>query len=342
MRIESNHGEQHSLHHLIHGLHPMISLLQEQDIKYLPILKQAGIPTEALSQPEYAITPSQEIGFTTAIYQHLDLPELGLLMGPRYHLSSYGMLGLAAMTSSNLAECFKVMMENIILTWTYFKTTMYTEKELGYIEMEPTRDLGECMQYMIDRDLSAACMIAHDALECELELTRVEFSRPATSYPQKYEEVFKCPVAFNAQHNRICFDKHWLDKPLPKAQPDTSRIFVAQCQEIARSLRKKYSFAEHVRYHLLNTGSETPSLDSVASALNTTPRTVQRKLAAEDIRFQELLDDVRVSISSEFLVTTRLPIEEIAFRVGYGDAAAFSNAFKRWKGVSPKHYRNSW
>lgn len=339
MRIESDHGEPQSLRHLIYGLNPLISWLKEQEIDYLPLLKRAGIPEEALSKPEYTITPSQEIGFTRDVYQSLGRPELGLLIGPRYHLSSYGMLGLAAMSSRDLFHCFKVIFENIVLTWTYFKVTLYTEGESAYLQMDPVRDLGQSLQFMIERDLSAAYLIAKEALEQELPLISVEFKHPETNYPEKYNEVFGCPALFNANFNRISFDKRWLAEPLAKSEPETSRIFAAQCRSIAASLKAKYSFAEHIRYHLLNSSRESPSLETIAKILNTTPRTIQRKLLTEDTSFQELLDDVRISVSTEYLLTTKLTIEEIADRVGYSDAAAFSNAFKRWTGIAPTGYR---
>jgi AraC-like DNA-binding protein len=339
MRIESDHGAPQSLRHLLYGLHPLISWLKEQGIDHQPFLKRAGVPLEALSQPEYTITPGQEIGFIQDVYQSQQFPELGLIMGPRYHLSSYGMLGLAAMTSGDLFHCYKVVFDNIVLTWTYFKVSLYTEKERAYLQMDPIRDLGGSVQYMIERDLSAAWFIANEALDKELPLLSVEFKHPETSYRKKYEEIFHCPVGFNAQYNRFGFETRWLEEPLAKSEPETSRIFAAQCEEIASSLTKEFSFTEHIRHLLLNSTQESPSLETIATRLNTTSRTVQRKLVAEKTSFQELVDDVRVNVSTEYLLTTKQSIEDIAERVGYSDAAAFSNAFKRWTGTSPSAYR---
>ena len=339
MRIESDHGAPQSLRHLLYGLHPLISWLREQGIDHQPFLKRAGVPLEALSQPEYTITPGQEIGFIQDVYQSQQFPELGLIMGPRYHLSSYGMLGLAAMTSGDLFHCYKVVFDNIVLTWTYFKVSLYTEKGRAYLQMDPIRDLGGSIQYMIERDLSAAWFIANEALDKELPLLSVEFKHPETGYRKKYEEIFHCPAVFNAQYNRFGFETPWLEEPLAKSEPETSRIFAAQCEDIAASLTKEYSFTEHIRYFLLNSTQESPSLEAIAAMLNTTSRTIQRKLVAEKTSFQELVDDVRINVSTEYLLTTKLSIEDIAERVGYNDAAAFSNAFKRWTGISPSAYR---
>lgn len=39
------------------------------------------------------------------------------------------------------------------------------------------------------------------------------------------------------------------------------------------------------------------------------------------------------------LITTALPIKEIASGVGYSDTYTFSKAFKRYAGASPNAYR---
>ncbi|GAB3101444.1 AraC family transcriptional regulator [Aestuariicella hydrocarbonica] len=339
MHIESNHGSPQSLRHLVQGLLPLINWMETQGIDKAPILKHAGIPLDALSQPDYSITPSQEICFTCEAYRAANQPDLGLLIGPTYHLSNYGMLGLAAMTSRDVFECYQVILENILLTWTFFRCSIYTEGDLAYLQMEPIRDLGASLQYMIERDLSAGRQIASEALDQILPVVSVEFQHPPTGHADKYIEVFGCEAKFNAKHNRIGFEKYWLEQPLPKADAITSSVFTSQCQEIAKSLRAKHSFAEHIRYHLLNSNFDTPSLDAVARVFNTTPRTIQRKLASESVSYQELLDDVRESVSTEYLLSSDLTIEEISERIGYNDAAAFSNAFKRWTGVSPTQYR---
>ncbi len=40
------------------------------------------------------------------------------------------------------------------------------------------------------------------------------------------------------------------------------------------------------------------------------------------------------------LQSDRLRIGEIAYLLGYADAAAFATAFKRWEGETPSQYRS--
>lgn len=56
---------------------------------------------------------------------------------------------------------------------------------------------------------------------------------------------------------------------------------------------------------------------------------------------QRFLMKFRITKASDLLYNTDLPIRNIAYSCGYSDPLAFSKAFKKIKGVSPKEYRNN-
>jgi len=69
-------------------------------------------------------------------------------------------------------------------------------------------------------------------------------------------------------------------------------------------------------------------------------RTLQRKLAEQGTTFATLLGQVRFSQALYLLEHADSPIYEIAFVLGYQDAASFYRAFKQWSGGrTPESYR---
>jgi AraC-like DNA-binding protein len=80
-------------------------------------------------------------------------------------------------------------------------------------------------------------------------------------------------------------------------------------------------------------------MDGVAKQICTTVRTLNRKLSAEGTSFTQILDDVRCNLSSEYLRTTKLSIDDISELVGFSDAANFRHAFRRWTGSTPARHR---
>lgn len=82
------------------------------------------------------------------------------------------------------------------------------------------------------------------------------------------------------------------------------------------------------------------SLDELARAAGTSPRTLARRVeAAVGLTPQRFVQRVRVAHAAHLLETTRAPVEEVAARVGYADAAAFRRIFRRHTGESPRGRR---
>ena len=67
--------------------------------------------------------------------------------------------------------------------------------------------------------------------------------------------------------------------------------------------------------------------------------TLQRHLAKEGVRYQQMLDQVRYRLAREYLQGTTLPVAEIASLTGFSDAANFRRSFRRWSGTTPSAFR---
>ena len=83
-----------------------------------------------------------------------------------------------------------------------------------------------------------------------------------------------------------------------------------------------------------------PSAGEVASLLDTSERTLFRKLADRGVAYQTLVDNVRFSEAKEMLCSG-LPQNEVASYLGFTDAANFSRMFRRIGGLSPRQYRET-
>ena len=82
------------------------------------------------------------------------------------------------------------------------------------------------------------------------------------------------------------------------------------------------------------------SIDTLADEAGLNRRTFQRRLAKQDSCVRDLIGRARQKAAEQMLRTGGLPLNEVAFKMGYTDVAAFSRAFRRWTGVSPGSYRS--
>jgi AraC-like DNA-binding protein len=82
----------------------------------------------------------------------------------------------------------------------------------------------------------------------------------------------------------------------------------------------------------------TLSADRAASRLALSERSLSRRLAADGTTFRAVRDEVRREIATHRVLRGD-GIAEVADALGFGDATAFSRAFRRWTGRSPGAYR---
>ena len=92
---------------------------------------------------------------------------------------------------------------------------------------------------------------------------------------------------------------------------------------------------ERILESMLATGA---SVDKVASALGLSRQTLFRRLKEEGTTFERIVDDLRKQRAFQQLTEERQSVKHVALELGFSDATAFSRAFKRWTGASPRAY----
>jgi len=88
---------------------------------------------------------------------------------------------------------------------------------------------------------------------------------------------------------------------------------------------------------ILHTGEA--SIDMIAGKLALSRQTLFRKLKAEGVTFEQVLDQLRHKLALHYLNGKKVSVNETAYLVGFSEPAAFSRAFKRWTGSSPRMAR---
>ena len=82
-----------------------------------------------------------------------------------------------------------------------------------------------------------------------------------------------------------------------------------------------------------------PRREDVAARLHLTDRTLQRRLQAESVSYQQLLDDTRCELARQYLSDERRTLAEVADLLGFADQSNLFRACKRWFGMPPGQYR---
>lgn len=166
---------------------------------------------------------------------------------------------------------------------------------------------------------------------------------PYTEPPDlsRYRSVFAPDVRlrFDTGESAVVFPEAVLERPLRYSDPNLHALLAAHVRERTPSSFEP-SFTGRVRARIreeLRAGSV--NIDTVASHLAVSRRSLSRRLEDEGTSFKQLLCNVRRACAVRYLLLDVYSIQQISRRLGYSDAGAFHRAFRSWFGQTPSSYR---
>jgi AraC-like DNA-binding protein len=158
-----------------------------------------------------------------------------------------------------------------------------------------------------------------------------------------YTRVFgNARLRFAAPAHAFAFEQRLLDAPLTGANPKLHSVVRRHAELLLEQSPPSHSLTERVRHLLMGELSHGRlTAQQVAEHLRMSRRTLCRKLENEGTSFTALLVDLRQRLALQYVGGQDLGLSEIAFLLGFSEAAAFHRAFKRWTGQTPLEYRRS-
>lgn len=165
-------------------------------------------------------------------------------------------------------------------------------------------------------------------------------THPAPSHAAEYARIFQCPVTFSSEWNAMRVDPRIATWPVALQPRYVFGVLTERADGLLRELRESKTVRGRVEAALLpilHTGDT--GADAVARAMGVSRQTLFRRLKAEGATHGQVLDALRHRMALRYLHGKAASVNETAYLVGFSDPAAFSRAFKRWTGQSPRDAR---
>ena len=191
-------------------------------------------------------------------------------------------------------------------------------------------------------DAFFACLIKMCRMNHGLDLNPVAvfFTREKPACDRAYEEVFKAPVEFGAARDGFTLPKEAMDQTLVSDNPEMARLHDKVVIKYLANLVKG-DLVHRVKAAIIDRlPSGEASQQVVAPLVGLSVRSLQRRLKTLGTSFQILLDETRSELARNYIRDMETDLTEIAFNLGFSEQSAFSRAFKRWTGRSPKQTRD--
>ncbi len=167
----------------------------------------------------------------------------------------------------------------------------------------------------------------------------VHFTHAEPSYRAEYDRIFRMPIVFGSDRNAVLFDAAALNQRPQGPSRFVLAVIKARVESLLERPENSHSTRRRVETQiesLLHTGDV--GVEAVAQKLGLSRHTLFRRLRAEGVTFKRVLEDLRHRLALDYLTSRNASVNETAYLIGFSDAAAFSRAFKRWTGKSPRSF----
>jgi AraC-like DNA-binding protein len=166
------------------------------------------------------------------------------------------------------------------------------------------------------------------------------FRHPPGGALREYERVFRCPVRFRQPETGFSLRRAELARPLRTASPEAAKALASALAHAPAgdgppplSARLAAAVEDAIARGV------SADRETLARALGMSGKTLSRRLAAEQRRFRDVVDEVRRTLARRLVAEPALDLGEIATRLAFADLASFGKAFRRWFGTPPSAYR---
>ena len=148
-------------------------------------------------------------------------------------------------------------------------------------------------------------------------------------------------VSFDEPTGGFAFSAQILDGPVQGGDPALYAFLEEHALTALASRPRTDDLIDKVRHQIREALKQgEPNVERLATRLNMSGRTLQRRLSDLQTSFQEVLDLVRFDLARAYLKDVRLDVSQVAYLLGYSELRAFDRAFRRWADKSPTEWRS--
>jgi AraC-like DNA-binding protein len=267
----------------------------------------------------------------------LQMPELGLELATRQGSTLLGPLQHLARTAATVGDALVAVLRYM---------GQYSPSIRYRLTQRPGRAVL-CFDNALPCSTEIPQIVEKSVLHGQLmiaELLGSPFSSQAVLFRHQplgdlttYQRYFNCPVLFGQDHNALVLCPDDLRRPC--SQADATLHEIVRFYLDAHCTPNDNLYLQVQRHILALLPRNRCSLEEVARLVDIHPRTLQRRLAASGMDFEDRVDQIRRQQAAQLLRDTHLTVAQIAVELGYRRTTSFCRAHHRWFGVTPIEYR---
>lgn len=264
--------------------------------------------------------------------KHTGDPLLGLHLGEATTPSILGLIGHLMQSSPDLLTAYEQVCRHAELATNMFHYSITTERDQTLLMYRPAKIWNDVSpnsaRQAVDQAMAGTLHVFYllSGRNVTPAHATVTFSKPKSV--REYERIFGS-ISFGKKNNALIFKTTDLKLPVIGYDQSLFAMFDTIIQDKIKALRREQSLADIVRKILAEDfkGRIVPA-ELVASRLNMSVRTFQRKLTAEGVTYRDIAMHLRKEFAQQLLRQPGIRLQEVARMLGYSEASALRKVLK--------------
>ena len=329
-------------------LHSVPDHLARAGVRADPIFRSAGIDKIEPFDGKRVISVAQICEILRLTARVLGDPAIALKIGPSWDMQRLGAVGRSFNPGLTVKECLQ-----------QYARSFPTLISHGKLELQVSTDSATLIHSAIGASVDGFSPILECATAFLIEAIRErlngDWSPISVRLPRKsrgalaaHQQFFRAPIHFDDEESiKIeisTADSHRVLATCRAPPPHPSRV--ESCKGEFRDLLNfevDASVAASMVTMIVEERleSENIGMRHVASVIGIPVRSLQRLLHMEGLRFEGIVDEIRIQKARHALRGGNKSITDVAMSLGYSDCAHFVRAFRRWTGYTPSEFRRA-
>ena len=267
-------------------------------------------------------------------------PLLAIHVTEQVELTDLGVIGYLIENAPDLWAVCEILTRYWATLSDSFSMTFETSPRYAILSYSGSAGRDVLMRHEIESTIFGITQAIRDLTTPTWMPSRVNFQHIPVVDKSRYEEIFGQNVHFGQEQNQILFPVHLLGTRRASVDPQLLSLLTSYADQLLASVSAKSDIVSTVRVLTMSRlGKESCSIEAVASTLNVSVRSLQRKLSLAGTSFQKVKDELRAELAMRALSETESSVAEIAQKLGFSESSSFNHTFRRLTGHKPSDYR---
>jgi AraC-like DNA-binding protein len=317
-------------------LQRVINVAADHNVPEQRILDAAGVSKTEAWKPDGLVPTSKLVAAVEAAAELTGLHDFGIRWGQASEDLTYGTLAAVAAHHATLSDALSeagVYLSQMPIGYYFVFRRSGPGVSLNF-KLDAPSDRPP--RHFVEGSLVWVVRLARLLSNEQWVPSRIAFTHDQIGTSARYLDAFGCPVEFNQRMNAVLSESDSIDRPISIVEntPIHAMMLKALAGPQADAEQPLPEKILQLLPRLLLNGTATPA--HVASLLDMSPRTLQRRLAADGVTFKDIVNRKREAIVGEQVRQGLANGESLAAALGFSKASAASRFIRIYLGKTAR------